>query len=56
VISVPLSALDAVYRFRRGARRAWAGCSRRSAQGFSLFVGDARNWLDYWFAVVCAAA
>jgi hypothetical protein len=56
VIEVGAAALSSFYRFRRGARRSWRGCSRRPAQGFFLFVGDAQNWLDYWFAVVCRAA
>ena len=56
MIEIPAAALSSFYSFRRGARHAYKGCSRRPGQGFSLFVSDAKNWLDYWFAVVCAAA
>lgn len=56
VIEVGAAALSSFYCFRRGARKVYKGCSRRPAQGFALFVGDASNWLDYWFAVVCRAA
>ena len=43
-------ALAAVYDFRRGARHVWRGVARRRYQGFSLFVGDAQRWWDYWLS------
>lgn len=44
------------YQFRRGARHVWHGVGDRRSSGFALFVGDARRWLDYWFAVCMEAA
>ena len=43
------------YNFRRGARHVWKQVSRRSAQGFALYVENADRWRDYWFGVVCNA-
>jgi len=56
IVSIGCEALPLFYAFRRGARKHWRGCSRRSAQGFFVFTSDARRWLDYWFAVVVGAA
>lgn len=56
VVVLSAAALPFLYQFRRAARHVWRGVSRRPEQGFSLFVGDARRWLDFWFAVVVAAA
>lgn len=38
--------LEPFYKFRRYARRAFAGCSKRPEQGFFLLVGDAGQWFD----------
>jgi hypothetical protein len=44
------------YQFRRAARHKWPGVSRRANQGFSLFVGDADAWFDYWLHIVLTAS
>jgi len=49
---VSVARTPAIWQLKRGARRQWRGINANQYQGFTLFVRNPSQWLDYLFYLI----